>query len=421
MINKALQLHPHDNVAVALRDLSAGESITLQNQEYPVMEEIPAKHKFALQDLNQGNEIRMYGELVGLTTKKIAAGMAITLDNIRHKAAEYHLNSGNYEWTPLPVNERTFQGYLRDDGQVGTANYWLVFPLVFCENQNIQTLQEAFELALGYRPINPYVELILSEIHSVENLKKDKKSEVWAGKTTPFSNIDGVRFITHQLGCGGTRQDAETLCRLLAGYVNHPNVAGATILSLGCQNAEFSILTKRLNEIQKGKPKPIIYCDQQQLGTTETLLHHAVSETVKGLKAANEITRTPQSISKLVIGLECGGSDGFSGISANPTLGRVSDLVISAGGSAILSEFPELCGAEQNLINRCESQESAKKFMSLMQTYNTRAEAVGSGFDMNPSPGNIKDACSRMQLSLWERLKKAVKHQFQMFLTIQNT
>ena len=132
-------------------------------------------------------------------------------------------------------------------------------------------------------------------------------------------------------------------------------------------------------------------CEQQQEGTTHNLLSKAVQKTVEGLRIANRCFREPAPLSKLVIGLECGGSDGFSGISANPTLGQVSDLIVALGGTAILSEFPELCGAEQELINRCQSQDLAEKFIQLMETYNASAKRVGSGFDKNPSPGNIKD------------------------------
>jgi altronate hydrolase len=137
--------------------------------------------------------------------------------------------------------------------------------------------------------------------------------------------------------------------------------------------------------------KPVYICEQQQEGTTHNLLSKAVQNTVEGLRIANRNFREPAPISKLVIGLECGGSDGFSGISANPTLGHVSDVIVALGGTAILSEFPELCGAEQDLINRCTRPELAKKFVQLMETYNASAKRVGSGFDKNPSPGNIKD------------------------------
>src|SRR5690606_4270125 len=185
--------------------------------------------------------------------------------------------------------------------------------------------------------------------------------------------------------------DADALCGLLAGYITHPNVAGATVLSLGCQHAQASILR---DEIAKRDPKfdkPLYIFEQQLMGTETELLRHALKHTFAGLMQANTLRRRPAPLSKLCIGLECGGSDGFSGISANPALGYVSDMLVSLGGSVILSEFPELCGVEQELSDRCVDEETASRFMALMKAYNDRAEADGSGFYANPSPGNIRD------------------------------
>ena len=206
-----------------------------------------------------------------------------------------------------------------------------------------------------------------------------------------FPNVDGVRFLFHEGGCGGTRQDARALCGLLAGYIQHPNVAGATVLSLGCQNAEISIL---LEEIRKRDPqasKPVLIFDQQALGLESNMLGRAIDQTFSALEQANKVQRAPAPLTKLTVGLKCGGSDGFSGISANPTLGHLSDLLAALGGKSILSEFPELCGAEQGLIDRSVNQAAADRFVELMTTYATRAKAVHSGFEMNPSPGNIRD------------------------------
>lgn len=399
MINKALCLDPSDNVGVALSDLESGQSVFVNGQKIDLTEPVIAKHKFALQQFLPGDDILMYGTIVGEATRSIAKGAAITLLNIRHKTRQYHKSPGNYIWNPPPVDhwkDRKFLGYGRADGQVGTANYWLVLPLVFCENTNIKLLQEAFENALGFSVPNPYEAQIRDLVAGFQtNVYKETTetvSEVIApGKSKIFENIDGIRFLTHSGGCGGTRKDSDSLCALLAGYINHPNVAGATVLSLGCQNAQASILQESLSKIQKGQPKPLIICDQQQEGTTEHLIQKAIRETFNGLIQANKVKREPFSINKLVIGLECGGSDGFSGISANPSLGHVSDVMAAVGGAAILSEFPELCGAEQNLIDRCKTEAVADKFIQLMESYALAAERVGSGFDMNPSPGNIKD------------------------------
>ena len=396
MINKALCLDPQDNVGVALTDLKAGESFELNGYKGLISSDVSAKHKFALYDFSAGEDILMYGTIVGESTQNIKLGEPITLANIKHKIREFKEVKSSYEWKKPDVNRwenKTFLGYQRADGQVGTANYWIVLPMVFCENTNVKLLQDAFEKALGFGVVNPYEMQVRNLVASYQKEKfTESLSEEYAmPESKVFDNIDGIRFLTHSGGCGGTRRDSETLCNLLAGYINHPNVAGATVLSLGCQNAEVSTLLARLDQIQKGSAKPVVICEQQQEGTTDKLIQKAIHETFAGLVEANKISRTEAPLSKLVIGLECGGSDGFSGISANPTLGQVSDLVVALGGAAILSEFPELCGAEQPLIDRCVTSEVAQKFIRLMDEYAKAAENVGSGFDMNPSPGNIKD------------------------------
>lgn len=399
MINQALSLDPLDNVGVALADLELGQSIIINELQIKLIESIVAKHKFALKDFMQGDDVLMYGTIVGEATQPIQKGAAITLSNIRHKTKTYQKSTRNYTWSPPPINQwsnRTFAGYGRTDGQVGTANYWLVLPMVFCENTNIKLLQEAFENALGFAIPNPYEVQIRNLVSGFQGLAQKENTETVAvesnySSSKIFENIDGIRFLTHNGGCGGTRKDSDSLCALLAGYINHPNVAGATVLSLGCQNAQVSVMQASLRKIQKGQAKPLVICDQQQEGTTDQLIQKAIRETFDGLVLANQQKRRPYPLSKLVIGLECGGSDGFSGISANPVLGHVSDVLAACGGATILSEFPELCGAEQNLINRCKTDAIADKFIRLMEDYSQAAEKVGSGFDMNPSPGNVKD------------------------------
>jgi altronate hydrolase len=177
----------------------------------------------------------------------------------------------------------------------------------------------------------------------------------------------------------------------LAGYVNNPNVAGATVLSLGCQNLQIDIFKNALNAINPNSTKPVLIFEQQQMGTVDQMLSAIVKDSFEAIKKANNIKRQPAPLSKLNVGLECGGSDGFSGISANPTLGYTSDLLVALKGTAILSEFPELCGVEQELVNRCVNETSANKFLALMKAFEKSVVDAGSGFDMNPSPGNIKD------------------------------
>jgi altronate hydrolase len=181
------------------------------------------------------------------------------------------------------------------------------------------------------------------------------------------------------------------LCGLLAGYITHANVAGATVLSLGCQNSQVYMLE---DEIAKRSPKfdkPLYVIDQQKVGTEADTIALAIKQTFAGLTIANKNERKPAPLDKIIIGLECGASDGFSGISGNPAVGYTSDILSALGGSVILAEFPELCGVEQEMSDRCVTEDKAIRFNELMKVYSEKAEAAGSGFYMNPSPGNIKD------------------------------
>ena len=206
-----------------------------------------------------------------------------------------------------------------------------------------------------------------------------------------FPNVDGIRFLTHEGGCGGTRQDTRTLCGLLAGYLVHPNVAGATVLSLGCQHAQAAILREEIASRDPAFSKPLLVFEQQSMGTEGALMSAAIRDTFHGLVEANRCVRSPAPLSALSVGLKCGGSDGFSGISANPAVGHASDLVVALGGTTVLAEFPELHGVEQELVERCVRRDLAERFAGLMRAYNEQAHDAGSGFEMNPSPGNIRD------------------------------
>ncbi len=399
-MNKAITINPDDDLAVALTDLKKGESIEVNGSNYDLLDDITTKHKFALKDFNTGDEMHMYGVIVGTATEPIQKGAAVTLQNLSHKSSSYDPSKKTeFQWTAPDISKyegKTFLGYHREDGQVGTGNYWVVFPLVFCENRNIEAIKKAFVKGLGLEKPDPYTEMVSSLVSQYKSGSLNPETititeTTAAPKDQIFENVDGVRFITHQGGCGGIRQDAETLTQLLAGYINNPNVAGATVLSLGCQNAEVKMFEDKLKKVNPNMTKPVYILDQQTAGKESNLVQQAITKTFLGLVEANKIKREPAPLSKLCIGLECGGSDGFSGISANPSIGYTSDLVAALGGKAILSEFPELCGVEQELINRMDTQEMAEKFVDIMRAYEKSAVDAGSGFDMNPSPGNIKD------------------------------
>jgi altronate hydrolase len=393
----ALQLDPRDNVVVALQVLEPGTQVAFGHppQSCTAAERIPAKHKMALEDLKPGDLIRMYGMIVGEATQPIPRGGVIATRNVRHRA-DLYTSKRNSVSASLPNASlwasRTFNGYHRADGQVGTRNYWLVLPMVFCENRNVERMREALEEELGYGSArNTYRQHVRQLIHSKAGGASTASGGEDSNAQRVFSNLDGIRFLTHQGGCGGTRQDAQSLCGLLAGYIHHPNVAGATVLSLGCQNAEVRMLMDELRARDPQMTKPVLTFDQQRSGRESALMTAALDETFAALEQANAVRRASAPLSALTVGLKCGGSDGFSGISANPALGYLSDVLGQLGGKTILSEFPELHGVEQELINRCVSDEVAQRFYDLMQAYSARAKAVHSGFEMNPSPGNIED------------------------------
>jgi altronate hydrolase len=401
-ISNVLRVHPADNVLVALSNLEKGTVVSFEGEEYGIAENIKAKHKFATVDLAPGDPITMYGVLVGKAQQPIMKGGLISTTNVKHAANDFTVGERHTGWVVPDVTafrNRTFNGYHRADGSVGTANYWVVIPMVFCENRNLEVLQQALVTDLGYGRNRSYqlqsqqlIELYRTGKSVEEILGTDLQADYGRNANQRlFPNVDGIKFLTHDGGCGGTRQDAQALCGLLAGYITHPNVAGATVLSLGCQNAQVSILEEEIRKRSPEFSKPMYILEQQKVGKESEFLSLAIKQTFAGLILANQQERKPAPLSKLCIGLECGGSDGFSGISANPAIGYTSDLLVALGGSVILSEFPELCGVEQNLSDRCVDVPTAERFSSLMRTYNDRAKAVGSGFDMNPSPGNIRD------------------------------
>jgi altronate hydrolase len=398
---QVLQLHPDDNVAVALLDLPGGTPVSSLDRTLVLTTAVPVKHKFALEDIPVDDAVIMYGVKVGKAMRAIQAGEVLTTRNLHHETAPFHEKTGTRTWSAPDVTRwknATFAGYLREDGQVGTRNYWLVVPLVFCENRNIGVLKQAFEQELGFAPPPVYQQQVADLVRLYQSggaegiadyvaTAREKKPE----RSRIFSNIDGIKFLLHEGGCGGTREDSNNLCGLIAGYIHHPNVAGATVLSLGCQHAQVSVLR---NELRKRNPhfsKPLYIFEQQKSGEEFAMLSEAIRQTFLGLLEVDKCRRTAASLSQLSVGLKCGGSDGFSGISANPSIGHVSDLVVALGGKTVLSEFPELCGVEQELVDRSISSEVAGRFTQLMKSYSARAKAVGSGFEMNPSPGNIRD------------------------------
>ena len=396
-IGTYLKIHQDDNVLVALRDLSSGTSVVFGNDELILQQDIAAKHKFFLNDMNAGDNVIMYGTLVGQIQSGVPKGGLMTTENTKHAAGSYAYRGFKNHWAPPDISKfvnRTFKGYMRSDGRTGTANNWLFIPMVFCENRNLDIIKEALQKELGYAVSDKYIRFTRQLLHEYEegnDLNNINLSPSTNGKERYFKNVDGIKFLNHTGGCGGTRQDAATLSLLLAAYADHPNVGGVTVLSLGCQHLQIEYF---LNDLKKRNPsfdKPLYIFEQQKSQSEEQLICDAIRKTFLGLTEIDKIEREPALISELTIGVKCGGSDGFSGISANPSVGYASDLLVALGGKVLLAEFPELCGAEQDLMDRCVTENVADKFIDLMESYNALAKNVGSGFHMNPSPGNIKD------------------------------
>lgn len=393
-----VRLDPKDNVLVALTDLEKGKTISFEGACFLMQETIKAKHKFYMSDFQMGDEIYMYGVLVGKVQCNVAKGSLMTTENLKHAADPFDYREVEYTWQMPDISKyknKTFNGFKRKDGRVGTANYWLFVPTVFCENRNLDVIKEALHNELGYSVTDKYTQYTHQLLEAYQNgsdlenfsLNLLPKSNV----NRVFKNVDGIKFLNHQGGCGGTRQDSATLSSLLASYANHPNVAGITVLSLGCQHLQVPDFKNDLIKQNPSFDKPLLIFEQQNAQSEEQLIADAIQKTFLGLIEINTIERTPQPLSELCIGVKCGASDGFSGVSANPAVGYTADLVVALGGKILLAEFPELCGVEQNLIDRCQTKESAEKFIHLMRSYDDLAHKVGSGFHMNPSPGNIKD------------------------------
>ena len=384
---KVLCIHPDDDMLVALEDLRAGDTVEWSGILLHVSTPVQRKHKIARHDCVQGDILRLYGTPVGKATQSIGAGCAVTTDNLEHYAPIPELRATQLPVWAAPDVQRwqnaTFQGVVRADGRVGTANHWLIFPLVFCENRNVEQLRDALVRPLGYGQ---------NELADFTRALLGGRTSDATATTRPFPYVDGVRIITHQGGCGGTRADARSLCRILAAYADHPNVAGVTVFSLGCQNAQVDMFKSALAEKNTQFDKPcLIYEQQKWEGGEAAMMKAVVQDTLQQLAIANEVRRQPVPLSYLRIGVKCGGSDGFSGITANPVLGLVSDRLVALGGASILSEFPELCGVESSLVARCVHEVDQRRFLDLMKDFEARAHAAGTRFADNPSPGNIRD------------------------------
>jgi altronate hydrolase len=281
-----LKVNPKDNVLVALQNLTKGDHIEFEGASIVLQEDIPAKHKFYINALTKGSVVMMYGLLVGKVTMDVAAGARMSTDNLHHASEPYTFKPYDYSWEAPDFSKfvgKTFNGYHREDGRVGTANYWLFIPTVFCENRNLDVIKEALHNELGYSVSNQYKNYTKDLIQAFKEGKDLNENVNLAPNTLSnkrvFENIDGIKFLNHQGGCGGIRQDAAVLSKLLAAYADHPNVAGITVLSLGCQNLQLSDFEKDIKDRNPNFNKPLFIFEQQKSLSEPELIATAIKAT----------------------------------------------------------------------------------------------------------------------------------------------
>lgn len=348
-----VRLNPGDNVVIALRDLAAGETVAHVPQ--PLAGSVPRGHKIAALPIAAGENVVRYGQIIGQAKADIAPGDHVHVHNLgmgAHQQGYAHASAN----TPLEAAgaSRSFQGYHRADGKVGTRNYIGILTTVNCSGSVARFIAEA----AGKR-----------------------------GLLDDFPNVDGIVPIVHGTGCGmsGTDEGYATLFRTLSGYAQHPNFAGILLIGLGCEVMQVA-------DLVGGRPiradGALRYMTIQNEGGTRRTIERGLEE-IRGIaELANQATRAEAPVSELVIGMQCGGSDGYSGITANPALGYASDLLVRHGGTTILSETSEIYGAEHLLTRRAETVEVGEKLIERVRWWEDYTARNGGEMDNNPSPGN---------------------------------
>lgn len=357
----ALSLHPADNVAVARRAIKIGEIINFAKQQIVVGEEIPFGHKIAISNLATGAPIRKYGQQIGAAASPIAAGQWVHTHNVDANTGTSQIQFSTDLRHPQPAaSPATFQGYRRADGRCGTRNYIAVISTVNCSATTAK-----------------YVAAELSR----EDL-------------SAYPNIDGIVPIVHKGGCAMEFQgaDHQQLNRTLAGFVTHPNIVACLILGLGCETAQAQTLQQEIPLVQLGGSgklsKPPLTMNIQEQGGVRRTVKAAVAALKELLPEANDIRREPIPLSELKVAMECGGSDGNSGITANPAVGIASDLLVAHGATTILSEVPEMYGAQHLLTQRAITPAVGQALLDRIAWWEDYAQRHGGRIDNNPSVGN---------------------------------
>ena len=355
----AIHLRPQDNVAIATRDLSAGTELQYGEVKLHLLDPIPLGHKFALCDIAAEEAICKYGQIIGFATKRIAAGSHVHVHNVYagHFDRDYAFCSDRP--APLPPEEpRTFLGYDRGKGRFGTRNFIAVISTVNCSASTSKYIADRFR--------DPAV-------------MKD------------YPNVDGVFAITHKGGCAMQYNgpDHQQLDRTLAGYANHANVGAYVLVGLGCETGTAMHLIESQGLIQLGQPsrRPVVLTIQECGGISKTV-EAGIRAVFELLPQVNDARRVALPASKLILGLECGGSDGHSGVTANPALGYAADLLIAQGGTAVLGETPEIFGAEHLLTRRAVNREVGQKLVERIRWWDDYTRRFGAEINNNPTPGN---------------------------------
>lgn len=350
-----IRINSLDNVAVALQPLAKGTVIELDDIVVTLTEDIQQGHKFALKNLKNGESIIKYGNPIGHATADIPAGSWIHTHNLKTGLGELLTYSYNKNTTLLPKREpRFFQGYRRKNGRAGVRNEIWIIPTVGCVN-NVATAIE--------RASQKYI----------------------------TDQIDGVCAFPHPYGCSQMGDDQDNTRQILADLINHPNAGGVLVLGLGCENSNIDELKKFIGDYDNKRVRFLVAQD------CEDEISDGIEVVKELITYASTFKREPISASELVIGMKCGGSDGLSGITANPTVGAFSDKLISMGGSTILTEVPEMFGAEVSLMNRCETEELFNQTVSLVNDFKNYFKSHNQTIYENPSPGNKKGGISSLE------------------------
>ncbi|GAA1581900.1 UxaA family hydrolase [Actinoplanes couchii] len=348
-----LLLRANDDVAVATRELPAGDTLRLDDRDLTVLTDVPRGHKIALRDLPAGAPVHKYGQVIGSTTTAVRAGEHVHAHNLGMAAVDHAYEFGTALIPMEKAETRTFQGYRRADGRVGTRNFVGIVTSVNCSASTARMIADQFR-----GPI----------------------MDAWP-------NVDGVVALAHDSGCGlvPASEGGQILLRTLRGYASHPNIGGLLVLGLGCEMIGVDTVLAGLPDDSDTIVEKLTIQDTGGVRATV----RAGTEVIRTLlDRLNERRRATVPASSLVVGLNCGGSDGYSGITANPALGHASDLLVAQGATTVLAETPEVFGAEHLLTRRAVSKEVGQRLLDRIAWWHTYVSAGGGTLDNNPSPGN---------------------------------